>query len=101
MSRVAYRFHPEAEDEFLAAVDWYADRDADVAADFAALVRESVDRITQRPRAAPAWPGSQALRVRVLRRFRFSVVYALQADLIVIMAVAHHRRRSGYWLRRL
>ena len=42
-------------------------------------------------------------RVRTfrLRTFRYNVVYVIDGDEIVIVAVAHHRRRPGYWRGRL
>lgn len=100
MSRLPYRFHADAEAEFLAVVDWYAARDADVATELVALVREAVLHIADVPEAWPTWPGRDDLRVRVLRRFPFSIVYTVTADAIVVVAVAHHRRRPGYWLHR-
>ena len=33
----------------------------------------------------------------VLRRFPFSVIYQVTAEELRILAVAHHRRRPGYW----
>jgi toxin ParE1/3/4 len=31
----------------------------------------------------------------------YSIVYVADDDAIVILAVAHHKRRPGYWLRRV
>jgi plasmid stabilization system protein ParE len=36
----------------------------------------------------------------VLRRFPYSIIYRATADEIQIVAVAHHRRRPGYWAKR-
>ena len=36
-----------------------------------------------------------------LRTFRYNIIYIVDADEIVIVAVAHHRRRPGYWRARL
>lgn len=101
MSPLPSRFHPAAEAEFFAAVDWYAARDAGVATDFTVLVRDAVQLIAELPQAWPTWPGREDVRVRVLRRFPFSIIYAVEAEIIVVVAVAHHRRRPGYWLRRV
>jgi hypothetical protein len=30
-----------------------------------------------------------------------TIIYAVEAKTIVVVAVAHHRRRSGYWLHRV
>ena len=36
-----------------------------------------------------------------LRTFRYNIIYIIDVDEIVIVAVAHHRRRPGYWRARL
>ena len=41
------------------------------------------------------------LRRALLRRFPFSLIYAIESDAIVIVAVAHQSRRPGYWRDRL
>jgi len=40
-------------------------------------------------------------RRRVLRRFPYSIVFLLEPAEIVIVAVAHHKRRPGYWIGRV
>jgi hypothetical protein len=32
-----------------------------------------------------------------LHRFSFSLIYSVEANEILIVAVAHHGRRPGYW----
>ena len=39
-------------------------------------------------------------RFAMLKRFPFSVVYENQTDRIFVLAVAHSRRREGYWQER-
>jgi plasmid stabilization system protein ParE len=46
-------------------------------------------------------PLTKYIRRFRLRAFRYNVVYAVDGDEIVIVAVAHHRRRPGYWRGRL
>jgi hypothetical protein len=37
-------------------------------------------------------------RIRILLEpYPFSVVYVIRGDEVVIIAVAHHKRRPGYW----
>lgn len=36
----------------------------------------------------------------ILRRFPYSIIYQVTAEEIRILAVAHHRRRPGYWAQR-
>jgi hypothetical protein len=33
----------------------------------------------------------------LLAKFSFDLVYIVEADSIVVLALAHHRRRPGYW----
>jgi len=37
------------------------------------------------------------LRAVVLERFPFKVLYRVSSNVIVVVAVAHDRRRPGYW----
>lgn len=41
------------------------------------------------------------LRRILLHRFPFSLVYSIEADLILVIAIAHHGRRPGYWQSRV
>jgi toxin ParE1/3/4 len=36
----------------------------------------------------------------LLHKFPFSVVYFERSDFIEVIAVAHHRRKPGYWWKR-
>lgn len=44
---------------------------------------------------------SEHVRKFRLRTFRYNVIYVIDELEIVIVAVAHHRRRPGYWQSRL
>ncbi len=75
-----------------------AERDG-LGAEFAAAVRKAIGQIT----IAPArWPlvNEGSLRRFVLRRFPFTLIYAHEASEITILAVAHGKRRPGYWVAR-
>ena len=39
-------------------------------------------------------------RRHILRRFPYSIIYQVTAEELRILAVAHHRRRPGYWEQR-
>lgn len=41
------------------------------------------------------------LRRALLRRFPFSLIYAVETTAVVIVAVAHQSRRPGYWRNRV
>ncbi|MSP63343.1 MAG: hypothetical protein EXR72_23970 [Myxococcales bacterium] len=53
---------------------------------------------------SPCWPDLPAdldVRRRVIERFPLTVVYLVRDDTLIIVAVAHQRRRPGYWMQRL
>lgn len=80
------------------AARWYAERSQTAAARFSAELDAAETAIAERPEAwAPATDGN---RRYLLRRFPFSVVYRVETARILIVAVAHGRRRPGYWKHR-
>ena len=74
---------------------WYRERNALIADAFRADVFDSIDRIAEAPLARPA--DEEGNRKRVLHRFPYSVIYEVDAMVVTVLAVAHHRRRPGYW----
>ena len=41
------------------------------------------------------------IRKRIVRTFRYALLYSIEKDGLLILAVAHHSRRPGYWLNRV
>jgi plasmid stabilization system protein ParE len=97
----SYEFEPEAKAEFSAEVEYLRGKDLDLAADFFAEVHAGVRLLLQHPEAGPILGRSKVLRQKVLRRFRFSLIYAVEPELIRILAVTPHKKKPGYWRRRL
>jgi len=54
---MSFQLHPEAEAEFLAAVDWYEERSTGLGADFAAEINAAIQRALAMPLAWPAVDG--------------------------------------------
>lgn len=80
------------------AAELYEHEVPDLGKAFLSEVRRAVELIESRPRI-----GSQIsrdTRRSLLRRFPYSVIYGLDEDQLVIVAIAHHRRRPGYWRER-
>ena len=96
-----YRFHREARAEYREALAWYAARSLDAADGFADAVAHGIRGIRELPAAWPMWQGRRDIHVRVMQRYPYSIVYIVRDSQIVIIAVAHQRRRPGYWLSRM
>ena len=98
------RFHSGAAADLTSAGDWYEQQLPGLGSDLAEEVTQALDAITKRPLTWPLWPGiGEAAGVRrfLLARFPFAVGYIVEEDELVVLAVAHLRRRPGYWLERL
>jgi plasmid stabilization system protein ParE len=86
--------HPEAIAEAREARLWYAERSADAADAFMVELDLALDRIVEAPMR---WPVRSGARRYVMRRFPFVVVYRIVGSTVEVVAVAHGRRKPGYW----
>jgi plasmid stabilization system protein ParE len=99
MPAVRIDFHPSAIAEAKAAHAWYAQRNERAAAGFLAELDHAVELIAAGPER---WPVHRlGTRRLVLRRFPFAIVYRLAGEFVLVLAIAHTRRRPGYWRGRL
>jgi plasmid stabilization system protein ParE len=94
---VRVEFHPEARDEFVAAVEYYDIAVSGLGDRFLIAIRRTIDLALAHPEAGT--PRGTARRLLVAG-FPYDVVYRVRDDVLDILAVAHHHRRPGYWRRR-
>ena len=87
--------HPEAIAEARAAFRWYYDRSETAAEAFLAELDRAIELISEAPMRWPAY--LHHTRRFLLRRFPFVVVYREVGETIQVIAVAHGRRKPGYW----
>jgi toxin ParE1/3/4 len=90
-----YEFHPEAELELYEAALRYETEVPDLGRRFGDEVERVVHLLLEHPDLGAS--VDETLRHFVLRKFPFSVVYAVTADLIYILAIAHGSREPEYW----
>lgn len=89
------RFLEPAGVELEEAVQWYNDREEGLGEELRAAVKNAVDLIIAFPEG---WTEvSKNTRRCPTRRFPYAVIYQQRPDTILIVAVAHLRRRAGYW----
>jgi len=98
------RFEEEADTEYRLAGRWYEERREHLGIEFFDAVDATVDRIVATPRAGtvvPGLPSDSPVRRRAVTRFPYHVVYLETASEIRILAIAHDRRKPGYWTSRI
>jgi plasmid stabilization system protein ParE len=96
VSGAELRFVPAASREVEDAVAWYLERSLKAGESFLREFERGLALVKETPRL---WPRFEAgTRRYVLRRFPFSIIYRkFGEDTIEVVAVAHDKRRPGYW----
>ena len=89
-------FHPAAAEEFLAAVEYYRTALPELGERFYQAVRHATDLAAAHPEAGSP-RGTSGVRRLVLVGFPYDLVYWERAEMVEVIALAHHRRRPNYW----
>jgi len=96
---ISHRFLSLAEEEIAQSALYYDEIARELGADFLNDIQMAIDRLRDYPKLGA--PLSVRLRSILLARFPFSLIYYSEPNSIVIVAVAHHSRRPGYWKNRI
>jgi plasmid stabilization system protein ParE len=92
-------YHPSAQSEVDSAHDRYLRHSIQAGDGFYEELLPALDRIQDHPNLCSRFLfGTQRL---VLSRYPYSVVFRERLHGIQIIAVAHAKRRPGYWTKRL
>ncbi len=97
MRRVS--FHEDADAEMVEAAQYYERRAFGLGLSFLDAVHDAVDKVLLEPEAYER--VGDELRQKLVKRFPYSLLYAIDGEQIRIVAVAHQKRRPGYWRSRL
>ena len=90
--------HAEALAELQSASAYYESRQAGLGARFLDMIDEALERITQDPLA---WsPIDEDVRRCLVRVFPFGILYTIESECILVLAVTHLAREPGYWATR-
>jgi plasmid stabilization system protein ParE len=88
-----------ADDEYVAAMQWYAERSISAALGFEAAVSSAITLIATLPNWHPACDGRH--RFVIVRGYPFQVIYRIDGPAsIVVVAIAHCSREPDYWRHR-
>ena len=96
--------HPEARAELRRAALWYDERRSGLGDEFVAEVSAALDRIADVPESYPTWSRTRAAGSVIckapLRRFPYVIAFEKHEQYVLVLAVAHAKRRPLYWLTR-
>ena len=85
---------PGARRDFDESFDWYAERSARAAVRFTNAVDAALITVATNPRRFAATDGVH--RECPVKKFPFRILYRLVENRVVV-AIAHAKRRPGYW----
>jgi plasmid stabilization system protein ParE len=89
------KYLPGARQDFVESFDWYADRSVVAAERFANAVDAAMQRIAQDATTLTYVDRiHQECRVK---RFPFRIIFRQLENQILVVAIAHAKRRPDYW----
>ena len=98
MSSFHIEILPQAEAEAREAFLWYFDRSPIAADAFRVELFDAIDGLAS---TAIDWPEDPDGNRRYhLRHFPYTVMYEVLGENVIVFAIAHQRRRPGYWQNR-
>ncbi|EAR21684.1 type II toxin-antitoxin system RelE/ParE family toxin [Nitrococcus mobilis] len=102
MTRV--RILEQAAEEAIEAAAWYECERPGLGAEFAQAIEAALDLLEEEivPLTnLPGQAGREGAKRLVLSRFPYDIIVRQQPEELIVIAVAHHSRRPGYWRKRL
>jgi plasmid stabilization system protein ParE len=96
---VKVRFLTPAQQELDEAVAWYDGQAAGLGLEFLDELDRAMRRVVAFPRSYPEI--ERGVRRCRLARFSYGLIYGIDRETIVVVAVAHLHRRPRYWIDRI
>jgi len=94
-----YEFHPEALEEYDQAGHYFAQRQPGLDLRFIVCVEEAIALILEDPHR---WRSiDEDVRRCLTRVFPYGILYTVEDDFVLIVAIAHCSREPGYWKHRI
>lgn len=89
------RFHRFARAEMEESARYYEGECVGLGGEFLDAIERAIGLLKKHPEAAPV--VSDGLRRKLLDRFPYGLIYAIEDETVFILAVANLRRRPFYW----
>ena len=94
-----YEFHPEALAEYQDTARYYEACQSGLGLRFIEAVERAIQRIIEKPEQ---WkPLEKDVRRYLTRVFPYAILYSIEPNYILIIAVMHCHREPGYWKHRI
>ena len=94
--------HPEARAELRSAALWNEVQGPDLGERFLERVHTAIAHIGEYPNAYPIWPGTRRSQIPIhkagVEGFPYLIAFEAHMNRLVVLAIAHAKRRPLYWL---
>ena len=94
-----YEFNPEALDEYEDAARYYAACQPGLELRFIACVESAFRQVSEAPMRWRIF--EEDVRRCLVHVFQYAVLYSIESDYVLIIAVMHFSREPGYWRHRV
>jgi toxin ParE1/3/4 len=88
-----------AQRDFQEGLHWYRKRSDQAAEGFITSMERTLERIADHPERFRL--VAENIRKAHFKRYPYSLIFRILQDCIKVYAVAHDKRRPGYWQRRI
>jgi toxin ParE1/3/4 len=89
---------PEAEEDLAEAAAFLERRVPGLGERLTVAVEDGLVRLSENPYVGPEI--ERGVRKLLVRGFRYNLIYRIEPTHVLVLAVAHHRRRPTYWRHR-
>lgn len=94
-----YKFHPDALEEYREAAIWYANRERELGQQFIISIEDAIQKVVESP---TRWRIiDEDVRRCLTHLFPYAILYTIEDNFILIVAVMHFSREPGYWRERI
>lgn len=77
---------------------YYEKEAAGLGAEFLSAVNHALSHLELNPSLGT--PLKRGARKLLVRRFPFTIIYRVETERVLVLAVGHHRRHPDFWLNR-
>lgn len=92
---MSFSFHPDAEEEFNKAIDYYENIEPGLGYEFALEVHSTIQRSIEYPKAWTVLDGE--IRRSLVKRFPYGILYTEEPNGVFVVAVMNLHRKPDYW----
>jgi plasmid stabilization system protein ParE len=96
---MTFRFLPPAKAELLEGISYYSAIHSELGSRFEQAIAQAVRNLVAHPERGA--PRSKSTRRWLVKSFPFGIIYRASETGVLIIAVAHQRKKPEYWAGRI